>query len=122
MVNAQRVIPAAALRIQGVTYAEERTFGIMPQNTFSKWQSLVRRFWLNKFRRKHVTNQLLKRKGDCHQCGRCCSLIFRCPFLTREGRCFIYHNGRPQQCRTFPIDKRDIAEVNGTCGYYFSHE
>ncbi|MEI6125793.1 MAG: hypothetical protein WCQ99_04480 [Pseudomonadota bacterium] len=90
----------------------------MTEKKASKWSALVRRFLLNKFSRKHVMHQISIRKGTCSQCGQCCRLIFRCPFLTGEGKCFIYTHGRPQQCRTFPIDTRDIAEVNN-CGYYF---
>jgi Fe-S-cluster containining protein len=32
--------------------------------------------------------------------------------------CGIYEN-RPNQCRLFPTEQRDIQEVRGTCSYYF---
>ena len=32
--------------------------------------------------------------------------------------CGIYEN-RPNSCRLFPIEQRDIREVRGTCSYYF---
>src|SRR5437660_59919 len=54
--------------------------------------------------------------------GACCELLFKCPFLKkhRDGTttCGIYEN-RPNSCRLFPIERRDIQEVRGTCSYYF---
>ncbi len=32
--------------------------------------------------------------------------------------CGIYED-RPDQCRLFPINQRDIEEVRGTCSFYF---
>jgi Fe-S-cluster containining protein len=53
------------------------------------------------------------------QCGKCCSLVFRCPFLNRENQCTIYHKGRPRHCKTFPLDNKDLQDIGGECGYYF---
>ena len=92
------------------------------QNRFSKLKGVFRRFFLNRFRREYVKNQMKLRKGACYQCGQCCQLAFRCAFLTNLGKCLIYHNGRPKQCKTFPIDERDLAEVDGECGYFFLDE
>ena len=62
------------------------------------------------------------RRGECNRCGACCELVFKCPFLkkTTDGAslCGIYEN-RPNSCRLFPIEPRDIQEVRGTCSYYF---
>ena len=85
----------------------------------------LRRFWLVHFRKQYVQRQLLVRKGECHQCGTCCSLLFTCPMLTKQGRCLIYGTWRPQACKVFPIDQRDIDEVKlcgGQCGYRFNGE
>ena len=82
----------------------------------------LRRFWLVHFRKDYVQNQLLARKGDCRQCGICCNLLFTCPMLTKGGRCVVYGFCRPQACKVFPIDQRDIDEVSlcgGHCGYHF---
>jgi hypothetical protein len=84
-----------------------------------------RRFWLVHFRKEYVHRQLPVRKGKCHQCGTCCNLLFTCPMLTKQRRCFVYGSCRPQACKVFPIDQRDIDEVNfcsGHCGYRFGRE
>jgi len=79
----------------------------------------VRRIYYNYVGKKYVARQLEMRKGNCEQCGKCCSLVFRCPFLNRENRCMIYHKGRPRHCKTFPLDQRDLNDIGGACGYYF---
>lgn len=82
----------------------------------------LRRFWLIHFRNEYVQRRLLTRRGACHQCGTCCNLLFTCPMLTKQEKCFIYNYCRPQACKTFPIDQRDIDEVElcgGHCGYLF---
>jgi len=76
----------------------------------------LRRFWLVHFRKEYVQHKLLVRKGDCHQCGTCCNLLFICPMLTKQGRCFVYGSYRPQACKVFPIDRRDIDKVKLCCG------
>jgi len=83
----------------------------------------LRRFWLVHFRMGYVQRQLSVRQGGCHQCGTCCNLLFTCPMLTKQGRCFVYGFCRPQACKVFPIDQRDIDEVKlcgGQCGYHFN--
>jgi len=82
----------------------------------------VRRLWLVHFRKEYVQRQLLLRHGHCHQCGACCNLLFTCPMLTKTGKCAVYGFCRPQACKVFPIDQRDIDEVSlcgGHCGYHF---
>ena len=84
-----------------------------------------RRLWLVHFRKEFVQDQLLVREGDCRQCGTCCNLLFTCPMLTKQRRCFVYGTCRPQACKVFPIDQRDIDEVNfcsGHCGYCFGRK
>ena len=81
-----------------------------------------RRFYLVYFREGYVKRQLALRKGECHQCARCCSFVFACPMLTRQRLCRIYNKVRLEMCKSFPIDQRDIDEValcGGTCGYRF---
>jgi len=83
-----------------------------------------RRIYLVYFRKAYVKRQLALRKGECLQCARCCSFVFACPMLEREGLCRIYSKFRLEMCKSFPIDQRDIDEValrGGTCGYRFDN-
>ena len=78
----------------------------------------LRRFWLVHFARAYVERQLVRRQGACERCGRCCELLFRCPHLRGTNDCRVYE-GRCLQCRLFPIDERDLADVGGRCGFWF---
>ena len=86
----------------------------------SRVKGLIRRMALNYLRKGYVERQLSLRRGKCNQCGKCCELAFRCPFLTKARRCFIYNIWRPNHCKNFPIDQRDLKEIAGECGYYFA--
>ena len=82
----------------------------------------IRRLFLVHLRKEYVRRQLLCREGACRQCAVCCKLLYNCPMLTRQGLCLVYHICRPQACKVFPIDQRDIDEVilnGGRCGYRF---
>ena len=85
-------------------------------------QGKLRRFVRANFRKDEVIASLALRQGECNRCGACCEILFKCPFLKkhRDGTttCGIYED-RPNQCRLFPIEKRDIEEVRGTCSFYF---
>jgi hypothetical protein len=85
-------------------------------------QGKLRRFVNVNFRKNEVIEKLALRKGECNRCGACCEILFKCPFLKKHGdgtsSCGIYED-RPNQCRLFPIDKRDLREVKGTCSFYF---
>ena len=82
----------------------------------------LRRFVNINFRKQEVVEKLALRRGDCNRCGACCEILFKCPFLKKHqdgtSTCGIYED-RPNQCRLFPIDHRDLREVRGTCSYYF---
>jgi hypothetical protein len=82
----------------------------------------LRRFVRIRFKRDEVIKSLALRRGDCNRCGACCEILFKCPFLKKHGdgttSCGIYED-RPSQCRLFPLDRRDLAEVRGTCSFYF---
>jgi hypothetical protein len=88
-------------------------------------QGKIRRFVNTNFRKQETVRSLALRRGDCNRCGACCELLFKCPFLKKNSDgstlCGIYEN-RPNSCRLFPIEKRDIREVKGTCSYYFIEE
>jgi hypothetical protein len=81
-----------------------------------------RRWYLVQLRKEYVLRQILVREGSCRQCGICCNLLFTCPLLTNRRTCLIYNTCRPAVCKIFPIDQRDIHEIElcgGTCGYRF---
>lgn len=82
----------------------------------------LRRFISSNFRKQEVIESLALRKGECNRCGACCEILFKCPFLKKHkdgtSTCGIYED-RPSQCRLYPIDKRDLEEVSGTCSFYF---
>ncbi len=82
----------------------------------------IRRFCLIHFKKDYIQSQQKLRRGQCLQCARCCSLAFRCPLLTKENLCLTYMKGRPDVCKLFVIDQRDIDDVaaaGGQCGYWF---
>ena len=85
-------------------------------------QGKLRRFVRQKFKKQELIAGLALRRGECNRCGACCELVFKCPFLKKQidgtTICGIYEN-RPNQCRLFPTEQRDIQEVRGTCSYYF---
>ena len=86
--------------------------------------SKIRRLFLCTLKPRYVEQQIQHRGGECVQCGKCCRLVFKCPFLggTEENpRCMVYE-GRPKPCIAFPIDERDLADVNFQCGYFFPNE
>lgn len=83
----------------------------------------IRRFLLLRFKKSYVDQQIDKRQGECNQCGKCCEILFRCPFLLKledgNSMCSIYEN-RPKQCAAFPIDERCLSEVDFDCSYTFA--
>jgi len=97
--------------------------GIGPTGGMVKLTNKFRRLMICHFKRDYLQKSLSVRQGDCLQCGKCCELLYRCPALIKRNgmtRCLIYHRGRPMQCRAFPIDKKDLADVDFKCGYFFS--
>lgn len=84
----------------------------------------IRRFFVCHFEKEIVTSSLKRRRGECFQCGRCCKLVYRCPLLIGNQstmKCLIYNTVRPWQCRVFPLNTSDLADVNFRCGYYFDY-
>jgi hypothetical protein len=81
-----------------------------------------RRFVLGTFRPQYIAQAVAEtRTGDCHRCGLCCELIYKCPFLGRDGQnlpyCRIYGDLRPANCRNYPFDAID-SEID-SCGFKF---
>lgn len=85
-------------------------------------QGKLRRFVQINFQKDEVIASLALRRGDCNRCGACCEILFKCPFLKKHedgsSTCGIYED-RPNQCRLYPIQRRDLDEVRGSCSYYF---
>jgi hypothetical protein len=85
-------------------------------------QGKLRRFVSANFRKQETIAALSLRRGECNRCGACCEILFKCPFLKKHTdgstTCGIYED-RPNQCRLFPIERRDLEEVRGTCSFYF---
>jgi len=83
--------------------------------------SQIRRQVLSRFRPAYVARMRRLRRGTCRNCGSCCNLTFRCPFLSSEKRCVIYDH-RTLTCRNFPIDAKDLELTRVPCGHYFDAE
>ena len=92
-------------------------------------RGVVRRFFLNLFRRKYVRESLARRSGECKRCGVCCHLVAnKCGalHLYKDGHstCRLYSVYRLPNCRTFPIDPQDIEDRDlvapeTPCGYFW---
>ena len=80
-------------------------------------RGVLRRFWLVHFRPGYVREMAGRLRGECTRCGDCCRILHRCMFLKEGAHCSIYSK-RPAQCRSFPIDERDLADVP-TCAFWF---
>ena len=87
----------------------------------------LRRTYLCFVRKDYVRQGHAHRHGECRRCGRCCFMLFSCPYYHLEDglpACRIYET-RPRICRIFPIDERDLRERdlvanNIPCGYFFN--
>lgn len=82
----------------------------------------ARRFYLGTFRQDYVARSIeANRQGECHRCGACCELVYKCPFLGRDSQklpyCRIYGDLRPGSCRNYPFDAVD-SEIE-RCGFKF---
>lgn len=92
------------------------------KSKMKQFQGKFRRLWFTLFRRAEVEKRIKEtRKGECHRCGLCCELAFRCPFLGKDATnlpyCRIYGELRPESCRTYPFDELD-SEIE-ECGFRF---
>ena len=82
----------------------------------------ARRFYLGTFKPEYIQKAIAEtRGGECHRCGACCELVYKCPFLGKDGQnlpyCRIYGDLRPANCHNYPFDVKD-AEID-QCGYTF---
>ncbi|MHB8423406.1 MAG: hypothetical protein ACYC9S_03635 [Leptospirales bacterium] len=82
----------------------------------------LRRFFLCFFQPAKVAERVSRREGECDQCGACCKIVFSCPFLAEYGThtaCRIYNSFRPMACQAFPLDQKDLADVEFNCTFFF---
>jgi hypothetical protein len=82
----------------------------------------TRRAYLGNFKPEYIQKAIVAtREGDCHRCGLCCQLVYKCPFLGRDSQnlpyCRIYGDLRPANCRNYPFDQID-SEID-SCGFKF---
>jgi hypothetical protein len=122
-------LPSVLARFRGKSWFE-RLLTLYEQKV--RERSLVgqfvrkfRRLYLGVFRKDYVAQSIAaNRQGDCHRCGLCCQLIYKCTFLGKDGQglpyCRIYGDLRPTNCRTYPFDSID-SEVD-RCGFKFESE
>lgn len=123
--------PSSAVPANPVEVPQARVSAAAPrvswlQRTLRLTGGKIRRFYLHKFRRSYIEEQSRKREGTCGRCAACCKLLFRCPFLDESSglpTCSI-HDRRPDNCRFFPIDPRDLADRDlidptNPCGFSF---
>jgi len=81
----------------------------------------IRRFYKSTFTLRKAVQLTELRRGECNRCGRCCKILFRCPFLREEAgaySCRIYGH-HFTACKLFPLEPKDIAELGGECTFYF---
>lgn len=95
---------------------------VIGRNFLGQFLRKMRRAYLGTFKPEYIQQAIAEtREGDCHRCGSCCELIYRCPFLGRDGQnlpyCRVYGDLRPANCRNYPFDATD-AEIDW-CGYTF---
>ncbi len=95
---------------------------IIERNFLGQLLRKIRRFYLGTFKPEIIQKSIAEtRQGDCHRCGLCCELIYKCPFLGRDQQnlpyCRIYGDLRPANCKNYPFDQVD-AEID-QCGFSF---
>jgi len=110
-------------------FSFKKKFSLASTHSNPSWLRMVfnkiRRSYLCYFRPEYVKQFEASRLGECFGCGKCCTLVFKCVFLSgsdEQARCRIYNVGRPKPCGAFPIDPKDLADVNFLCGYSFLPE
>jgi hypothetical protein len=73
----------------------------------------------NRFRKEWVQSNIARRTGQCHRCGACCRMGFRCPSLKYDADgqalCEIYDKRTNASCRDFPMSERDLTERDKVC-------
>jgi len=104
-------------------YKRKRNIALMRRKA-RQVRGKMRRWYLDKFNKNKIHRGISERLGVCKMCGQCCRLVFKCPFLKKEGKCETcsIYNFRPAQCRHFPIDSKDLKDLGRSCGYSFPNK
>lgn len=93
---------------------------VVSKNFLGQVLRRARRTYLGTFNPQYIQQSIKEnREGECHRCGLCCQLIYKCPMLGRDKEgfpyCRIYGDLRPTNCHAYPFDAID-AEIE-TCGF-----
>jgi hypothetical protein len=75
----------------------------------------VRRRFIWYLKRDLVMIWKVKRKGECRNCGRCCTSCF---MHDAKGKCCKIYGYRPAICRAFPLTPEDLKGIR-SCGFMF---
>jgi|GEM_PF-501734 len=116
------IIKSNINRYQSIRFQED--IPIFQKINFFKFPLTKKNNYFAKFRRL-ITALFLpvskNRTGKCIQCGACCRLPIKCPFLRKkkEGKfyCIIYAI-RPPNCRKYPRSESEFL-TEATCGFRF---
>ena len=78
----------------------------------------LRRDFMILINKNHIKNKILKRKGKCKKCGKCCK---GCTYLDEKTKLCKVYSKRPDFCyKEFPLDEMDKKVFNvKNCGFYF---
>ena len=92
------------------------------RNLLGQFLRKTRRSYYGTFRKEELKRKIAEtRQGECHRCGACCELLWKCPFVGRDSQnlpyCRVYGDLRPANCHNYPFDARD-SEID-QCGYTF---
>jgi hypothetical protein len=86
-----------------------------------------RRLFLRLFQGRYLRDSLSRRRGQCHRCGACCMMSWRCAHLCYRddlSECAIYSKRKMPICADFPVDEQDLAyrdriAPDRPCGYFW---
>src|SRR4051812_6135898 len=63
---------------------------LMRKTMWARFFRKMRRAYFGIFHREYVRQSIESRKGDCHRCGACCELLYKCPFLGHDAQSLPY--------------------------------
>lgn len=88
------------------------------------WQIIRRRYYFY-FKRDKILKSIKQRKGNCTNCGLCCSKSifgFKCKqFDEKTNSCKVYNTPEmPLLCYYYPFDEKDKWDfTKQECGYWW---
>lgn len=87
-------------------------FGVSTPRQFKK-------IFLHAFFRTWWVRQVLSRKGECKNCGKCCA---GCAWLVERDGKFFCRDFANRPCMVFPLTEEEKQKVNPDCGYYWEND